>query len=373
MHREIEHVHRLDQRAARCAHELLPDVRVRVVRRETERERREERDEHAVLVLRPRGGEPSSVGHTRRHSATLVPARARREAAADTGSSSTSRVGLDSPLGGDATLPRVDDKIAIGPFARLCRLSVKALRHYDELGLLTPAHVDPKSGYRSYRRSQLRRALAIAMLRGLDVPLAGVREILDGGGPRAALALAAEARRQARELARRRMVLASLERLVRDRTLSPYEIEVVDAPARQVALTRRTASLDEQEIVTTTAIRELMAALEGQWTDPVVCRFPEARESPDDIALEIGVGLREAAMAPASATITELPAGREACARHIGPYASLGLAHHDLFAWARERGEAESGPIYEIYVNDPDEVAPEDLVTEVRLPLMTTT
>jgi DNA-binding transcriptional MerR regulator len=42
------------------------------------------------------------------------------------------------------------DLMSIGEFARLSRLSAKALRLYDELGLLPPAQVDPGSGYRWY-------------------------------------------------------------------------------------------------------------------------------------------------------------------------------------------------------------------------------
>ncbi|MFD0684136.1 MerR family DNA-binding transcriptional regulator [Actinomadura fibrosa] len=64
-----------------------------------------------------------------------------------------------------------DDLLPIGRFARLCRLSVKQLRHYDDLGLLVPARVDPASGYRYYRPAQARDALSIGLLRSLDVPL----------------------------------------------------------------------------------------------------------------------------------------------------------------------------------------------------------
>src|SRR5262249_23656105 len=67
---------------------------------------------------------------------------------------------------------RVDEVLmSIGGFARLCRLSVKQLRHYDDLGLLRPAQVDPDSGYRYYRADQARDALSIGLLRSLDVPL----------------------------------------------------------------------------------------------------------------------------------------------------------------------------------------------------------
>ena len=57
----------------------------------------------------------------------------------------------------------------IGKFARACRLSVKALRHYDEEQLLRPAHVDERTGYRYYTREQVRDAVTIGMLRGLGI------------------------------------------------------------------------------------------------------------------------------------------------------------------------------------------------------------
>jgi DNA-binding transcriptional MerR regulator len=47
------------------------------------------------------------------------------------------------------------DLMSIGEFARLSRLSAKALRLYYELGLLPPAQVDPDSGYRWYAAGQL--------------------------------------------------------------------------------------------------------------------------------------------------------------------------------------------------------------------------
>jgi DNA-binding transcriptional MerR regulator len=72
------------------------------------------------------------------------------------------------------------DLLAIGQFARLCRLSVKQLRHYDELGLLPPAQVDPNTGYRYYRADQARAAVSIALLRSLEVPLAAIGQVLAG-------------------------------------------------------------------------------------------------------------------------------------------------------------------------------------------------
>ena len=73
-----------------------------------------------------------------------------------------------------------DELVSIGEFAALTRLSIKALRHYDDHGLLTPAHVDPVSSYRYYRRNQRNRAILIGDLRRVDVPLAVIAQILDG-------------------------------------------------------------------------------------------------------------------------------------------------------------------------------------------------
>jgi DNA-binding transcriptional MerR regulator len=66
----------------------------------------------------------------------------------------------------------------IGRFSRLTGLTVKALRHYDELGLLPPAAVDPETGYRSYSSAQVGRAEWIRTLRLLELPLDDIATIL---------------------------------------------------------------------------------------------------------------------------------------------------------------------------------------------------
>jgi len=67
----------------------------------------------------------------------------------------------------------------IGTVARLAQVSVRTLRHYDEIGLLHPARVDPQTGYRSYAPEQLHRLHRILVLRDLGVPLAEIAELLE--------------------------------------------------------------------------------------------------------------------------------------------------------------------------------------------------
>jgi len=81
--------------------------------------------------------------------------------------------------------------MGIGEFARLSRLSPKALRLYDEPGLLPPARVDLDSGYRWYACGQLDQARLVASLRQIGVPLAQIKVVLGLDAPAAAGQVAA--------------------------------------------------------------------------------------------------------------------------------------------------------------------------------------
>lgn len=67
----------------------------------------------------------------------------------------------------------------IGDFAKLGRVSVRMLRHYDSIGLLTPQVIDPHSGYRFYEIAQLQRLNRIVALKALGIRLDQVRQIVD--------------------------------------------------------------------------------------------------------------------------------------------------------------------------------------------------
>lgn len=100
--------------------------------------------------------------------------------------------------------------LTIGEFARASRLSPKALRLYDELRLLTPARVDPDSGYRLYEPGQLERARLVAWLRRLGMPLARIRVVCDLPPAAAAAEVAAFWAQAEADLASRRDLAAFL-------------------------------------------------------------------------------------------------------------------------------------------------------------------
>jgi len=124
--------------------------------------------------------------------------------------------------------------MGIGEFARLSRVSAKALRRYDELGLLPPSRVDPGSGYRWYSAGQLDRARLVAALRQVGVPLAQIKIILDLEPAAAAEQIDAYwTGAEADHAARRELACYLVDRLNGKRSVM-YEVSVREVPARRL-------------------------------------------------------------------------------------------------------------------------------------------
>jgi DNA-binding transcriptional MerR regulator len=129
--------------------------------------------------------------------------------------------------------------LSIGEFARLSRLSPKALRRYDELDLLAPERVAADSGYRWYAPGQLEQARLIATLRRIGVPLAEIRPLL--GLDRAAVAqrvTAWWASAEAEHAARRDLAGYLVDRLNGKETIM-YEVATRDVTERRLLCLKR--------------------------------------------------------------------------------------------------------------------------------------
>ncbi|WP_405742652.1 MerR family transcriptional regulator [Streptomyces sp. NBC_01525] len=155
--------------------------------------------------------------------------------------------------------------LTIGAFARACRLSPKALRLYDDLGLLPPAHVDPVNGYRRYAPAQLERARLVAWLRRLGMPLARIREVCALPPDAAATAVAAYWEQvEADTAARRDLAVFLVDQLSRK------DSTMVTTPT---PVTLRAAALTDGGLVRTAnqdavhAGRRLLAVADGYGAD----------------------------------------------------------------------------------------------------------
>jgi DNA-binding transcriptional MerR regulator/predicted transcriptional regulator YdeE len=259
----------------------------------------------------------------------------------------------------------------IGRFARACRLSVKALRHYDEEQLLRPTHVDERTGYRYYTREQVRDAVTIGMLRGLGIGIPIIRRFLASSPAQRTAILHAEAQRIERELAHRRLALDAIARFGETGTLAPYGVSIRRMEAVQVA-ERCVVTTAEAMIVDTTAlIYALFDELRAAGRDALSPVFCMNDDTGSDEHIVVHACVRVDAPAPnlLQARIVDVPGGECAVVTHVGPYEQLGLAYHALYAWAQEHGHEPRGLIREIYVNDPANVPAAALRTELLLPL----
>jgi DNA-binding transcriptional MerR regulator len=129
--------------------------------------------------------------------------------------------------------------MSIGEFARRSRLSPKALRLYDGLGLLSPARVDELSGYRYYEAAQLDQARLIAALRQVGIPLTTVKCWLALGPAEMAERVTAFWREaEARHAGQRELVTALVDRLTRKSTVM-YEVGTRDIPQRSLLCLKR--------------------------------------------------------------------------------------------------------------------------------------
>lgn len=296
------------------------------------------------------------------------------------------------------------DPLSIGQFARLVRLSVKQLRHYADLGLLPPAWVDPDTGYRYYRADQARDAMSIGLLRSLDVPLAAIKDVLSGQDPARALGDVRD--RLDDELARRRRSLATLERILAH-GLPTAEVTLRREEPERVAVVRDVADSPEDiGRVTGACVGGLLALLAaGERGEPrersersergeqgnqgeqgeqgaqgspgspgeglrLIGLFPV--DMGEYIPITIAAALPEGRPAPPGTTADLLPGGMFARATHTGPYDQISLTAHALLAWCVERGHTITGPIRELYLNDPAITAPDHLITQLLIPLKET-
>lgn len=108
--------------------------------------------------------------------------------------------------------------ITVGQLARHVGLTAKALRHYDRVGLLSPAVVDPGTGYRLYSAEQVAPARLVRILRSVDVPLDQVRACLAAPEDEAAIkqVLIQHRRRLQARLDRVRGDLHRIDHLIED-------------------------------------------------------------------------------------------------------------------------------------------------------------
>lgn len=269
----------------------------------------------------------------------------------------------------------MNTRLSIGDFSRMTYLSVKALRHYHEVGVLAPADVDPATGYRYYAPNQVGTAQLIRRLRDLGMPLDEVSTIVGSADPGIRdAALVAHLERMEERLAETQQTVASLRSLLQ-RSDGGLHVErrFVDAtPA--LAVTERVVAAEGVAwwMEAFGLLHRLLGHRGVARSGPDGALFPLEFFSDEVGEVTVFVPVAEARAGlrlPERVGVAVIPAAMMAVAVHDGPFGDLDRTYGALGTWVLERAAGAPGPIREYYSPTGD---PEDLLahtTEVCWPV----
>jgi DNA-binding transcriptional MerR regulator/effector-binding domain-containing protein len=248
-------------------------------------------------------------------------------------------------------------KLSIGDFSRMTYLSVKALRHYHDVGVLEPAEIDASTGYRFYLPSQVGLAQMIRRLRDLGMPLDEVRTIVQTpDADERDATLVTHLRRMEQQLAQTQHTVASLRALLQPQASDALVVERRVIPAtRALAITE---VVEAEEAVAWwmdafTLLHRTAAGSSARRAGPDGALFP-AEFFEDEVGevtafVPIAAGA-EVAELPARVTTIDVPAITAAVTMHDGPFGDLDRTYGALGTWVLERAAGADGPIREYYL-----------------------
>ena len=267
--------------------------------------------------------------------------------------------------------------LKIGEFSKLSHVSVRMLRHYDEIGLLHPQRVDPITGYRLYGEEQLFTASKINVYRGMGFGLTAIAGLLHEADPqklRAMLERQQESlREQSEEMSQmlHRIKLA-IAQLGEESTMANYDVAIKEIAPRYVASVRDILESYNYEgrlwhyKMKETADQKLTPA------NPCLAFgiFHDAEYKERDVDVEIQMTVEGNYHDTEHVRFKTEPAVCVASAIHYGSYETISDASAAVAAWVEKNGYQMCGVMFNVYHVSPHETQnPDELVTEVCIPV----
>jgi DNA-binding transcriptional MerR regulator/effector-binding domain-containing protein len=271
----------------------------------------------------------------------------------------------------------VSSVLKIGDFARIGQVSIKALRHYDALGLLRPVHIHPESGYRFYDLAQLSDLARILALKDCGFSLDEITQLLrtrDAHEITEMLRVRVQSQRQliATEEARLQRITARLGQLAAVEGDDSRHDVVLKRSEHLSLLGLRCRVLGQREIGPfAVSVVERLAAL-GLWPmSPLVHLYFEVDPDTEEFDLFVGATVSGSPEDEVLWVRECLPAGELlACVIYRGDYPQIGSAFATLGRWLLAGGYEATGPCREIYHRSPAHTSnPAEYVTEIQYPV----
>ncbi|MBU0510796.1 MAG: MerR family transcriptional regulator [Chloroflexi bacterium] len=266
-------------------------------------------------------------------------------------------------------------KLKIGDFARIGRVTVQALRHYDNLNLLKPAKVDSLSGYRYYDLDQLPRLHRILALKDLGFSLDQVAQMIQDDLPPSELRGMFKLKKN--EL--QQNVQEQLNRLERlEARLKMIEQE--DSPLTYDVIIKKVDSIpvaSVREIIPSywdisPLWEKLARQVKKHKLSPIEPYLAVYHSNEPEIDMEACAPLEQLPAKLPGLQIRELPTVESmASTIHHGSFNGLATAYAELVKWIELNGYLVDGPDREIYLRLPDfgKSGDESAITEIQVPV----
>lgn len=268
--------------------------------------------------------------------------------------------------------------LRIGDFSKLSRISIRMLRHYDEMGLLVPQSTDCYTSYRYYSEEQLPIAARITALKDMGFSLAAILEILKNYDNPKALSefltiKQAEVQAQAEEISQRLLLLeTTIMRLRKDDTAMNYNVVLKTLPERYVASVRKIIPAYDQEsilwnlLMTETAAMNLQQACSGD----SLAIFHDEGFKESDVDVEIQISVKGQFQNTENVVFKTVPVVEIAAATYKGSYEQITAVNHAVANWVNDNGYEFNGAMFCVYHVSPAQTQnPNELVTEVCYPV----
>jgi DNA-binding transcriptional MerR regulator len=270
--------------------------------------------------------------------------------------------------------------MTIGEFAERTRLSPKALRLYDQLGLVVPVEVDADSGYRYYAEDQIDGARLVGLLRRLDMSLVEIASVLAMDADDAAAAVAAYWTRVEADVAGRRMLAAYLQTTLKGEHFNMYNVEIRPMPERKIVSITRHVDEDKLHEVFFASLSRLKEAgsgidgIEGALFQIFYGEVSGDSDGPWELCRPVALDTDEEAVKGMDDVLLRTePAHEEAFIRLTLEESALpGMlsAIDHLIRWAGEHQRQPAGPIRLVFVAFGTQPGPGDPFYDVSVPLV---
>ena len=264
------------------------------------------------------------------------------------------------------------DLLSIGAFAHMTRLSLKALRLYDELGILQPRHIDDQTGYRSYGVDPLSSARLIRNLRDMDMPLATIRQVLaalETSPARAEMLVREYASMRERQVEQVRAQVQTFIRIIRQE-INPMtlEVNVKKIPTQQVvSITRRVKvpKLDETIRQSISTLQTLLQQQNSKANGAPFGIFHGAINEQEDGPIEICIFAEGDLRPEGDVQVKQLQGGEAACVTMLGAqtdFPAIFGAYDAAADWIQKNGYHMAEPPREIWHSGPGQDAKMEIV-----------